>query len=241
MLFRERSGGATPARGATDLSERRKSVLVEHSSDMMLVVSHEGSIQVATGAVDGVMEHEATELVGRSVLDLVHPRDRGLMSGLMKRVTESENGATEQSGWRMRRASGTWVDVEVVATNLVNELQIGGVLLNCRDVSASKAFEEQLRHRAFHDPLTHLPNRALLLDRMEQALAREDRSLGLIFVDIDDFKLVNDSLGHAAGDALLSGVARAASRVPSLSRHGRTARRRRVRPSGRGDGCGARM
>ena len=125
----------------------------------------------------------------------------------MKRVTESENGATEKSGWRMRRASGTWVDVEVVATNLVNELQIGGVLLNCRDVSASKAFEEQLKHRAFHDPLTHLPNRALLLDRMEQALAREDRSLGLIFVDIDDFKLVNDSLGHAAGDALLSGVA----------------------------------
>ena len=159
-LSRKLPGGAARTRGA-DLSERRKSVLVEHSSEMMLVVSHEGSIQVATGAVDGVMEHDATELVGRSVLELVHPRDRGLMSALMKRVTESENGATEQSGWRMRRASGTWVDVEVVATNLINELQIGGVLLNCRDISASKAFEEQLRHRAFHDPLTHLPNRAL--------------------------------------------------------------------------------
>jgi diguanylate cyclase (GGDEF)-like protein/PAS domain S-box-containing protein len=202
------TGGATSRRGAADLSERRKSVLVEHSSEMMLVVSPEGSIQVATGAVEAVLGDDSAEVVGTSILELVHPRDRRLMSGLMKRVSESENGASERSGWRMRRAPGTWVDVEVVATNLINELQIGGVLLNCRDISASKAFEEQLRHRAFHDPLTHLPNRALLLDRVEQALARENRPLGLLFVDIDDFKVVNDSLGHAAGDALLSGVAR---------------------------------
>ena len=194
-------------RRAGDLSERRKSVLVEHSSEMMLVVSPEGSIQVATGAVHGVLGIEPEEVIGSSILEFVHPRDRRLMSGIMNQLIESENGATERSGWRLRRASGTWVDVEVVATNLINELQIGGVLLNCRDISASKAFEDQLRHRAFHDPLTQLPNRALLLDRTEQAIARENRALGLLFVDIDDFKVVNDTLGHAAGDALLSGVA----------------------------------
>jgi diguanylate cyclase (GGDEF)-like protein/PAS domain S-box-containing protein len=184
------------------------SALVEHSSEMMLVVSPNGSIQVAAGAVGGILGLEPEEVLGASLLEFVHPRDRRLMSGVMMQLIDSENGVTERSGWRMRRASGTWVDVEIVATNLINELQIGGVLLNCRDVSASKAFEEQLRHRAFHDQLTQLPNRALLLDRTEQAIARENRKLGLLFVDIDDFKVVNDTLGHAAGDALLSGVAR---------------------------------
>jgi diguanylate cyclase (GGDEF)-like protein len=107
----------------------------------------------------------------------------------------------------MRHAEGRWIDVEVVATNLVHEEHVRGLLLSCRDISASKAFEDQLRHRAFHDPLTQLPNRALLLDRIEQAMARERRTIALLFVDLDDFKVVNDTLGHAAGDALLTAVA----------------------------------
>ena len=183
------------------------SALVEHASEMMLVVSSGGRIQIATGAVNQVLGSEPEECVGGSILELVHPDDRKLMSALMQRVIESENGTVERSDWRMRRKPDSWVHVEVVATNLIGESQVSGVLLNCRDVSATKASEEQLRHRAFHDPLTQLPNRALLLDRLEKAIAREGELFGLVFIDIDDFKVVNDSLGHAAGDALLGAVA----------------------------------
>ncbi len=130
-----------------------------------------------------------------------------LLNGLLTGALTAGPGGTERVGWRMRHAEGRWVDVEVVATNLVHEEHVKGLLLSCRDISASKAFEEQLRHKAFHDPLTQLPNRALLLDRIEQAMARERRTIALLFVDLDDFKVVNDTLGHAAGDALLTAVA----------------------------------
>ncbi len=183
------------------------SALVEHASEMMLVVSSGGRIQLATGAVSQVLGSDPEACVGGSILELVHPDDRRLMSGVMQRVIQNENGAVERSDWRMRRTPDSWVHVEVVATNLIGESQVSGVLLNCRDVSASKASEVELRHRAFHDSLTQLPNRALLLDRLEHAIARDGDLFGLVFIDIDDFKVVNDSLGHAAGDALLKAVA----------------------------------
>src|SRR5207247_5145636 len=83
--------------------------------------------------------------------------------------------------------------------------------LNGRDVSERKAFEEQLAHQAFHDPVTKLANRALFSDRVEHALMRTQRGvleIAVMFIDLDDFKTVNDSLGHAAGDEVLQEVGR---------------------------------
>jgi len=127
-----------------------------------------------------------------------------------------------RSCWRMWHADGRWADVEVVAKNLLQDPNVGGILLTCRDVSASKAFEEQLRRNAFHDALTQLPNRALLLDRTAQALAWEHRKIALMFVDLDDFKVVNDTFGHASGDALLTAVA---ARLRGCARSADTAAR----------------
>ena len=116
----------------------------------------------------------------------------------------------------LRRKDGTFVQLESVFNNLLGVANVGGIVVTARDVTERKALEEQLPHQAFHDALTGLANRALFSDRSARARARTCRrhaSLAVLFIDLDDFKTVNDSLGHAAGDELLVAVAEPAARA----------------------------
>ena len=100
---------------------------------------------------------------------------------------------------------------EILHTNLLDDEHVHGIVLNARDISERKAFEEQLAHQAFHDPVTNLANRALFVERVRHAISRarrDDSELGVIFLDLDDFKTINDTLGHGAGDAALIDVAK---------------------------------
>jgi diguanylate cyclase (GGDEF)-like protein len=125
----------------------------------------------------------------------------------------------------LRHRDGGVRHFEILHTNLLDDEAVAGIVLNGRDVSERKAFEEQLEHQAFHDPVTNLANRALFNERVRHALAqarREGSSLAVIFLDLDDFKTINDSLGHAAGDRVLLEVAK---RLATSVRVGDTAAR----------------
>ena len=111
--------------------------------------------------------------------------------------------------FRARHADGSWRTLEAIAKNLLDDPAVGGVVVNYRDITERKALEEQLRHQAFHDVLTGLANRSLFRDRLGHALARAARGAlptAVLYLDLDDFKAINDRLGHAEGDRLLVAV-----------------------------------
>jgi PAS domain-containing protein len=126
---------------------------------------------------------------------------------------------------RDRPAAGRWLQRQIVPVE-------GGAVATVRDITERKLAEERIRHLAHHDELTGLPNRSLIRDRLDQAVLNAQRNgkhLALAFVDLDGFKLVNDGLGHNAGDELLKVVGRRMQRLPAPQRHPGPAGRRRIR------------
>jgi diguanylate cyclase (GGDEF)-like protein/PAS domain S-box-containing protein len=205
-------------------SEARFQTLVQNASDVILIVRPDTTISYQTPSVRRTLGYEPKELEGREFTSLLHPDDLekalAVYTGVAFRA-----GTSVTAEWRIRHADGVWHNVEVVATNLLDDPTVEGCVLTMRDVSERKVLEEELKHQAFHDALSGLANRALFHDRLEQALARAIRSstsVAVLFLDLDDFKLVNDSLGHTAGDQMLAEVA---VRINGSLRAGDTAAR----------------
>jgi diguanylate cyclase (GGDEF)-like protein/PAS domain S-box-containing protein len=178
--------------------------LVEHSGDAIAILDADGRLREVTGAVQDVLGRPPETLRGTRMAELAHPDDADAVAAL-----ESHRPPREIS-LRLRHPNGFWLPVLVGVADLREDRAVGALVLRVRDASEQRELESQLRERALHDPLTGLPNRALFLDRIEQALqraGRDDELVSVAFVDLDDFKAINDSLGHAAGDELLVGVA----------------------------------
>ncbi|HVP27559.1 MAG TPA: EAL domain-containing protein [Myxococcota bacterium] len=183
--------------------------LVDHASDVLAIVDSELVIRFLTPSVSRILGYEPASLLGASLVELVHPSDVPLLRGFFAEAL-AEPGVTPAVEWRLRTRDGRWLLFENVGTPLLDDPAVRGVALACRDVSERVRLVTQLEHLAFHDPLTNLANRALFRDRVEQALARSDRygrGVAVLFLDLDHFKHVNDSLGHEAGDRLLAVVA----------------------------------
>jgi diguanylate cyclase (GGDEF)-like protein/PAS domain S-box-containing protein len=191
-------------------SEARFRSLVAHSSDLITVLDADGLITYQSPSIERLLGYRVDQVEGTRFDRLLSESDRPLLAQLIA-VDGSGDADAHTIECSVRHRDGTALRFEVQHTDLLHDEHVRGIVLNCRDVSERKAFEEQLAHQAFHDPVTKLANRALFSDRVEHALMRTQRGapeIAVMFIDLDDFKTVNDSLGHAAGDEVLQEVGR---------------------------------
>ncbi len=192
-------------------SEARLSSLIKNSSDVICIVGQAADVHYVSPSVERTFGYRPDAVVNSRLADIVHPDEVQRVLSFVASIATMSAARFSIAEFRVRHSRECWRDVEALGTNLLGDEAIAGIVLNIRDVSERKAFQAELEHQAFHDTLTGLPNRALFRNRVEHALAgqRRDRlPVAVLFLDIDDFKNVNDGLGHAAGDLVLQEVGR---------------------------------
>ena len=204
--------------------EQRFRALVQNASDLITVVDERWEILYQSPSVNQVLGYLPDHLVGQLLADFIHPGDLGALATFVQEATRRPNRPTLIEA-RMRDAAGAWHHMEIVGSDRRSDESVRGFVLNIRDVTERHQLEEQLRHQAFHDELTGLANRARFLDRLEHALKRSQRSgapVFVMFLDLDDFKNVNDSRGHTVGDVVIRAIG---ERISKRVRAGDTAAR----------------
>jgi diguanylate cyclase (GGDEF)-like protein/PAS domain S-box-containing protein len=178
--------------------------LVQDTSDAILIIGDDGKVRYATPSATSIFGDIGVE--GVYLWDLVKDGERNEVTRALTRMREHVGRTSYYEDMRITRRDDVGVQVQVRCSDLRGDSTVGGLVLTLRDVTAQRRLEDELKHRAGHDALTGLPNRLLFQDRAAGGLVRTQRDrtvAGVLFVGLDDFKVVNDTMGHSAGDELL--------------------------------------
>jgi len=190
--------------------ERLFQLISENAADMIAVVDRQGRRLYNSPAYERMLGYAQEELASTSSIEQVHPDDRARVLEAAEKAHRTGRG--ERLEYRIRHKDGSWRVLESTSSAISgNHGDIEGLVIVNRDITDRKRAEALLEHHAFYDGLTNLPNRALFLDRLQRAIAislrHRDFKFAVLFIDIDEFKVFNDSLGHSAGDDLLVQIA----------------------------------
>lgn len=184
--------------------------LIQNSSDMICILEPDGLMQYSSPSHERLLGYPPSYLMGKNAFDFIHPEDVNSALDVFTQAMQ-DTSHTLCVEYRFRHQDGSWCYLESKVTNLINDPSVRGMAINTRDITERKRAEAQLLHNAFHDPLTGLPNRALFMDRLgravEHAKRHENYQFAVLFIDLDRFKVINDSLGHTLGDRLLIAIA----------------------------------
>jgi PAS domain S-box-containing protein len=186
-------------------------LISENAADMIALVDSDGRRLYNSPAYQRVLGYSPEELKATSSIEQIHPDDRPRVLKAAEKARLSGQG--ERVEYRIRHKDGSWRTLESTACAIRNAGgQIDKLVIVNRDITERKQAEEMLVHTVFHDGLTNLPNRALFLDRLQHALTLSKRhsnyKFAVLLIDVDEFKIINDSLGHTAGDELLIQIGR---------------------------------
>lgn len=189
---------------ALNNSEIRFESLIQNSSDVIGILDKDGKIRYQSQAVKQILGFEPDQLIGNSCFEYIFQDDLEIVNDLFSTALDTPS-VTVTAEFRLKKANGEWIYCEANLKNLLNDQNVNGIVVNYRDISVRKKYEQEIQHIAFHDHLTGLPNRKLL----ENVLLKEitnNNNMALLFIDLDRFKVINDSMGYSVGDLLLQKV-----------------------------------